>query len=229
MVLFSLSGGAAATAYETKRHEGDASSHPPSGTFETRPAPSLERSPTARLVEAYTRATSHGLYGPFQVGSARSFVLPHDRDLRVSTRALVRAYVSQPLEAVTPPDVTTRGELMRALAPLVARLGVDVDARHIETVLLLSALADVLYDGADERLIPCPRFVFMGDDPSFHPRYARAHLVVLDPRGASRGPRSGGELVWLSGTRVRVGDASAGDERTTAKGAIAPAPAEGPG
>lgn len=178
-----------------------------SGTVKVAPV-ALRKSATQRLMETYETGASLGHYGPFQVGFARSYELSHERDVRVSARALVPYW--DRFQPAPHPAVSTRGELLRALAPFVAHLGVDVEARHIETVRLLSALAEVLYSDVDGRLIPWPRFVFLGEDPTFHPRYKRTHLVVLDPRGqtSSEGARAEmGELVWLSGTRLGSGNA----------------------
>jgi len=181
--------------------------HAASGTVKAARAVPLRKSATQRLMETYETGASLGHYGPFQVGFARSYELSRERDVRVSARALVPYW--DRFEPAPHPVVSTRGELLRALAPFVAHLGVDVEARHIETVRLLSALAEVLYSDVDGRLIPWPRFVFLGEDPTFHPRYKRTHLVVLDPRGetSSEGARAEvGELVWLLGTRLAKGE-----------------------
>lgn len=165
------------------------------GRLAATPAPSPpfdalgRRTSLERLVETYTRSASLGLYGAFQVGFARSFRMPPDQDVLVSARSMVPFW--ERFVLVKHPEVSTRGELLRGLAPLVARLGIDVEARQIETVRLLSALAEVLYSDVDGRLIPWPRHVFVGDDPTFHPRYQRSHLVVIDPRPGREPTRPG--------------------------------------
>jgi len=93
---------------------------------------------------------------------------------------------------------------MRALAPLVTSLGVSVSSdlgACTAGIELVSLLVDVLYDGASGRLVPEPRFLFVGQAPLPGGQGSRGHLVVLDPLGDRDEPRGSAKVAWLSGSR----------------------------
>ena len=156
----------------------------------------------ARFVERYDYCASSGKYGAFQVGSGRLLALPGDRDVRVGARAQVPVWDT--LSPVRHPDTRSRGEAMRALAPLVVGLGVSVSSdlgACTAGIELVSLLVDVLYDGASGRLVPEPRFLFVGQAPLPGGQGARGHLVVLDPLGDRDEPCGSAKVAWLSGSR----------------------------
>lgn len=156
----------------------------------------------ARLVERYDYCASSGKYGAFQVGSGRLLALPADRDVRVGARAQVPVW--DILSPVRHPDTRSRGEAMRALAPLVSLLGVVVSSELgacTSGIELVSLLVDVLYDGASGRLVPEPRFLFAGQAPLPGGQGTRGHLVVLDPLGDRDEPCGSAKVAWLSGSR----------------------------
>jgi hypothetical protein len=156
----------------------------------------------ARFVEHYDYCASVGKYGAFQVGSGRLLALPADRDVRIGARAEVPVW--DILSPVRHPDTRSRGEAMRALAPHVAALGVSPSSEPracTAAIELVSLLVDVLFDGASGRLVPEPRFLFVGRAPVPGGQGTRGHLVVLDPLGDRDEPSGSAKVAWLSGSR----------------------------